>query len=181
MKDRNTAIAQAMQVEGLLTEGELKIMSELLPDVPYPRVFETGSWKGRSATLWHWLGAITFTVDDWSGNWAIQSDPSENLKQFVEHTSPEITALKANTITEHDKLLTAVTLIFSVRKADLVFIDCDHSTKGVLLDVELAQVAIRPGGVICGHDVDFPEVQAALKESFGDRWEALSAKLWRAT
>ena len=179
MKDRNTAIQAALSVDGLMTEQELQVMAELLPDVPFPRVLETGAWFGRSSTLWHWLGAIVFTIDDWSGLWAAPAPGNDFLDKFLDGTSPEITPIKANTIQDHDKLLTAVKLIFSVRKADLVFIDADHCYDGVLADIELANAAIRPGGVICGHDIDFTGVRQAVDEAFPGKLEILGPKLWR--
>ncbi|WP_255255277.1 class I SAM-dependent methyltransferase [Bacillus pseudomycoides] len=36
--------------------------------------------------------------------------------------------------------------------ADLIFIDGDHSLKGVMLDTLLARQVIRKGGIICWHD-----------------------------
>ncbi|WP_102275732.1 class I SAM-dependent methyltransferase [Cytobacillus massiliigabonensis] len=36
--------------------------------------------------------------------------------------------------------------------ADIIFIDGDHSSTGVMLDTELARQVIRYGGIICWHD-----------------------------
>ncbi|MCI0764732.1 class I SAM-dependent methyltransferase [Bacillus sp. TL12] len=42
--------------------------------------------------------------------------------------------------------------------ADLIFIDGDHSSKGVLYDTFLAREAIKKGGIICWHDYGNPLV-----------------------
>lgn len=183
MKDRNSAIQAALNVEGLMTEEELRQMAELLPDVPYPRVLETGAWLGRSATLWHALGAQVFTIDDWTGKWATPHTAGQEdwLDKFLKGTNPEITPIQANTIVNHMELFTLVRLLFLVRKADLVFIDADHTYVGVHADLNLAKHAIGPGGVVCGHDIDFPGVKQAVEQEFGpEGYVALGPKLWRA-
>ena len=38
---------------------------------------------------------------------------------------------------------------------DFVFIDAQHTYRGVRDDIELWSKKIRPGGVLCGHDYDF--------------------------
>ena len=50
---------------------------------------------------------------------------------------------------------------------DLVFIDADHSYKGVKSDLEAWGPKVRPGGVLAGHDYeqpDFPGVKQAVDE-----------------
>lgn len=52
-------------------------------------------------------------------------------------------------------------------KCDAVFIDADHSRKGVLNDRELALQIVKPGGIIIYHDdncMDAVEVTATLNE-----------------
>jgi len=50
-------------------------------------------------------------------------------------------------------------------KADLIFIDGDHSYDGVLLDTALARQSAKPGAIICWHDFGnryVPSVSAAI-------------------
>jgi hypothetical protein len=49
---------------------------------------------------------------------------------------------------------------------DFIYIDGDHSYKGVKIDIELARKKVKPGGVICGHDYtpQFPGVVQAVDE-----------------
>lgn len=47
---------------------------------------------------------------------------------------------------------------------DFVFIDADHSTDAVAADATAWRPKIRPGGMLCGHDVGWPSVQAALQQ-----------------
>jgi len=49
-----------------------------------------------------------------------------------------------------------------------VFLDADHSKRGVLADIEAWKPKVRAGGVICGHDwLTFPGVKDAVCEAFG--------------
>lgn len=47
--------------------------------------------------------------------------------------------------------------------ADLIFIDGDHSSEGVLKDTHLARQVIRKGGIICWHDYrNVPDVTSTI-------------------
>lgn len=46
---------------------------------------------------------------------------------------------------------------------DFVFIDGDHSTAAVIDDVKTWRRKIKPGGMLTGHDINWPTVKAAMK------------------
>lgn len=48
---------------------------------------------------------------------------------------------------------------------DAVFIDADHSYEAVKADIEAWLPKIKPGGIIAGHDIDFPSVWKAVRET----------------
>lgn len=48
------------------------------------------------------------------------------------------------------------------RSVDFVFIDACHEEWAVRQDIERWQVKIRPGGMLCGHDIDMPSVRRAV-------------------
>lgn len=58
---------------------------------------------------------------------------------------------------------------------DFVFIDADHRYESVLADLALWADKVRPGGLICGHDIDNPVgagdwgVRQAVQEFFPDQ------------
>jgi hypothetical protein len=56
-------------------------------------------------------------------------------------------------------------------KADLVFIDADHSYAMVKRDIEVWRPHVKPGAVLAGHDhaANFPGVVQAVSEAFPDR------------
>jgi hypothetical protein len=45
---------------------------------------------------------------------------------------------------------------------DFLFIDADHSEAGATRDIKSWLPKMRPGGIIAGHDIDFPDVKAAV-------------------
>lgn len=48
--------------------------------------------------------------------------------------------------------------------ADLVFIDADHSYESVKKDIMRYTPKLRAGGILCGHDIDYPGVNRAVNE-----------------
>jgi predicted O-methyltransferase YrrM len=51
---------------------------------------------------------------------------------------------------------------------DLVFIDADHSYEAVKKDIVKFRPKLRTGGILCGHDIDYPGVNRAVKELIPD-------------
>lgn len=62
---------------------------------------------------------------------------------------------------------------------DFVFVDGDHSYEGCLADIRAWLPLVRDGGVIAGHDYDWPGVRRAVDEVFGDRVEFCAPRSWR--
>lgn len=60
---------------------------------------------------------------------------------------------------------------------DFVFIDADHSTDAVMLDVNTWARKVKPRGAILGHDYDWPSVRRAL-ERLGLRHTVLPGNVW---
>lgn len=55
---------------------------------------------------------------------------------------------------------------------DFVFIDADHSFKGVCRDIDAWFPLVRAGGTLCGHDIDWQSVQDAVAFHFGTSWRS---------
>lgn len=51
---------------------------------------------------------------------------------------------------------------FENASLDAVFIDGDHSEKAVSADITAYFHKVKPGGILCGHDIDEPGVAAAV-------------------
>lgn len=48
--------------------------------------------------------------------------------------------------------------------ADLIFIDADHSYESVKKDIEKYSPKLKIGGLLTGHDIDYPGVNRAVTE-----------------
>lgn len=60
---------------------------------------------------------------------------------------------------------------------DFVFIDADHTYEGCAADIANWTPKVRQGGLIAGHDINWPGVLKAVKES-GDFQTAPSDNVW---
>ena len=52
--------------------------------------------------------------------------------------------------------------------ADIVFIDADHSYQSVKRDIEAYSPKLKKGGLLTGHDIDYPGVNKAVTELIED-------------
>jgi predicted O-methyltransferase YrrM len=63
-------------------------------------------------------------------------------------------------------------------KPDMVFVDGDHSYEAVRRDIETWRHRLAPGGLLCGHDYDWPSVGRAVKEAFPEVQVVPSTSIW---
>ena len=53
------------------------------------------------------------------------------------------------------------------KSLDFVFIDADHSYSGCLADIKAWTPKVRPGGMVSGHDYEWPTVMRAVSDTGG--------------
>jgi len=58
---------------------------------------------------------------------------------------------------------------FEDKSIDFLFIDANHDYEFIKKDIELWYAKVKEGGVIGGHDFQFPGVERAVKEFFADK------------
>ncbi len=61
---------------------------------------------------------------------------------------------------------------------DFIFIDADHSEEGVRKDIEMWSPKVREGGMIIGHDIDWPSVKKVVEETYGNRYGRTFDNVW---
>jgi len=147
---------------------------------------ETGTFFGKSA---HHLATnilasgkrITFdTWDNWSGvppgfgypGWLGPEDFSEQLTRRI------LANLPVNVYTG-DAILAAQG--YPDAGLDFVFLDDHHGAEHVQNECTAWWPKIKPGGVLAGHDYDWPSVFAGVARwarEAGTRVEAVSARCW---
>ena len=63
---------------------------------------------------------------------------------------------------------------------DFVFIDADHSYSGCKADIEAWAPKVRKGGLIAGHDLNWPTVKKAVDEKY-ERYVIYPDNVWAAS
>jgi hypothetical protein len=133
-------------------------------------VIEFGSWCGRS-TLALSCAKRVVCVDTWLGT---QNDHLGNHADLIANGLNPVAEWRVNT--KHlpnvigivgnlrDPAVEEMLVASYARKADMIFIDADHSLEAITKDIWLAKRLLSRDGVLCGHDFhhNHPGVQQAV-------------------
>ena len=132
---------------------------------------EIGTWKGRSTAF---MGTrikesgknIKFYAIDIFGPFISEGklqDTSDIYQEFLENIEPIkdfIIAIKGDSRIIHNQ--------FQNNSFDFIFIDGGHDYESVIEDIRGWYPKLKPGGIFGGHDIDWPGVQKAVTEFFGN-------------
>lgn len=133
------------------------------------RIVEVGVFRGK---LTRYLAVNTraqiFGVDHWKGPAAypgigLKVGPAAE-KHFRRRVRPwlktgRVVAVKMESTRAAAHLLAEYGPVF-----DLVFIDAAHDYESVYADILAWRPLVRPGGILCGHDINWDGVQQAVEE-----------------
>jgi hypothetical protein len=171
---------QARRIDGYMSPKELVALS-IIASNPGCKVFvEVGSWMGRSsnaiAKALSIKGGVLICVDTWLGteNEGSAHDQAKGMdgdyafSKFIQNNQDYI--LKGTIVPLRMKSQNVFNLLCSMGvKADVVFLDADHSYEAVKKDIENSRKILNENGIICGHDYsnDWLGVVGAVNESFG--------------
>ncbi len=61
---------------------------------------------------------------------------------------------------------------------DFVFIDADHSFRGVDGDITHWMPKVKKGGYVIGHDIHWPSVKSAVEKHFGENYHKEQDFIW---
>lgn len=169
----NSIVQEAARIEGWMSHEELGWLALMAKKAK--TIIEVGSWRGRSTkALALATSGCVYAVDHWLDSVNLQYIPGANQtseiiwKAFQTNLAPEIAQGKVIPIRCNSKTATSQLEALKVPKADLIFIDADHSYEAVKKDVETYLPMLASGGVISGHDysTNFPDVVRAINERF---------------
>ena len=126
---------------------------------------EVGVWNGRLARFMCYMmrGAHIYGVDPWkeytqiSGLIISQETQDENYKKAVARLA------NYNHDIIRESSMDAVKQ-FMDGELDFVYIDANHAYEYVKPDATEWAKKVRPGGIVSGHDFDFPGVEKAVRE-----------------
>ena len=133
---------------------------------------EVGSWKGKSTAFMcveiaNSEKLIDFhCVDTWNGSPEHVRD-GHNLKELYDTFTTNMQSLK-NYYTPHRMTSVEGSNLFKNESLDFVFIDACHEYECVIEDIKHWLPKVKPGGVLAGHDADWPGVKRAVEECLGN-------------
>lgn len=151
------------------------VLATLIRDNGWTRGVELGVWQG--ATLGYLLGMFPalrmLGVDNWKavGPYAGKDMvAAEAAARRIERNYPDRCVL-----IKDDTARAASCLVD--RAFDFVFIDASHDTESVVQDIRAWRSKVNAGGILCGHDADWPSVRAALEQELGS-WHEIGGNVW---
>ena len=135
------------------------------------RIVEVGVFTGRTtgylarhttATIWgvdHWRGPAAYPGIGLIVNAKSERRFRRRLKPWIENG--RVVVVKMESTVAADYLLADHGPVM-----DLVFIDAAHDYESVRKDIAAWRKCVRPGGILCGHDINWPGVGRAVGEAF---------------
>ncbi len=140
----------------------------------WTRGVEIGTGEGRTTekVLAGCPNLSLATVDPWI---AQPGNPGPETWEGWDHSAHMVTALRrlkpyGDRVFIHRMFSQDALPEVEPRTVDFVFIDGDHSTEAVVYDVTHWEKRVRRGGMVIGHDINWPTVQEALKRCAVDYW-----------
>jgi len=149
------------------------VLEGLIKENGFVHVAELGLWKGRTILyiLQNCPDVRYIGVDEWRKCPERANIPGgqtyedwnmfgleTHVRKVVAPYSDRVTILKMSTV-EASKLVADESL-------DLVFIDADHTEAGVRADIEHWGPKVKLGGILSGHDYDWPMVRKVVDEKY---------------
>jgi hypothetical protein len=151
-------------IPGWMTENELFFLAQMARDCT--SIVEVGSWKGRSTKVFldNCKGEV-YAVDNWKGNVGVvgyMAEDDDIYSEFMNNVGhySNLKILKGDSVDMAGK--------FNGNRADMVFLDADHTYEGCKSDIEAWLP--KTNKVIAGHDYSpgWPGVIQAVQEKFGE-------------
>lgn len=145
-----------------------QVISKLANERNWRNGAEIGVWEGK--TLAMVLGECPKLKMIGVDAWEHLPDEMEHYQTF-DHKLNEQTARDAvEGFGNRVKLIKATSRraskLVGDRSLDFVFIDADHRTPAVVEDISIWREKVRPGGVVMGHDINWPSVEIAVRHFY---------------
>lgn len=163
-------ISRALAIDGWMEAPELEWLASHA--VIYGGVIiEVGCYIGRSTrVLAEQAYGTVYAVDIWPPHYQV-SDPA-TVPIVARHPYPIVDFVEnMRGLTNIFMFPCGLKELVIPYKADMIFIDGDHTFASVQSDICEAQKRLRPKGLLCGHDYDsrvWPDVTRAVRWAFGE-------------
>jgi hypothetical protein len=184
-------IERAKTIEGWMAESELMWLGQ---QARKASVFlECGSWHGRSTrAIADNLpeGGVCYAADSFNGS---SGEPDAHATAKLREGDDAYMAFWHN---NHDHILSGKIIPIRMQganaaamlrhlgiKADICFIDADHSYEGCKADILNFRELVKEGGLICGHDYGTDQfswvgVRQAVDELYPHAQQAPNTSIW---
>jgi predicted O-methyltransferase YrrM len=146
-------IERAQATDGYMSDEELQWLAEQA--LSHELIVEVGSYLGRSTLALACNSAGTvYALDDWLGPRDVPDpDPSSVWQRFKAATQDvaNIVPVACDHASPPE-----------IGHPDMVFIDGSHEYADAWCDIAHWHHRLAPGGLLCGHDIDWSGVQLAV-------------------
>ena len=171
-------IERALAIDGWMYPMHLEWLAQQA--ATHTSIIELGALMGRStrAICDNTTGHV-WAVDTWEKSEAVPN-PDLVYSIFLTNMADQISIDKLTIV----RMSTDLAFESYFRPMDpypafdMVFIDANHSYEYVKRDILNYRQLIRPGGILCGHDLNHDGVAKAVNEIFGADYRALEYLWW---
>lgn len=161
-------------------EQRYEAIVRLLEGKPSARGCEIGCRNGDTTVylLEHLPGLEQmYAVDPWSQKPQSVRWPVRRYRSFLRKVKPHI-----DRVTVIRKFSQHAQFDIPPASLDFIFIDGDHKEAPVRWDISLAELWVKPGGLIAGHDymnhIEEWAVKRVVDELYGDKVELAGDQTW---
>jgi predicted O-methyltransferase YrrM len=170
-------LGRAVRIPGWLSTKEAEWLAEQA--ARHHVIVEMGSAYGRSTRAIADnmpTGAVLYAVDNWKTGIPEMTDEDRNTfyEEFCHYLEDHITAGRVIPIRCDHGVFDPST----VPIADMVFIDGDHREAAVRRDIAMWMPRLTPGGLLCGHDLDWKWVETALNNVLANYRQVSDTAIW---
>jgi len=151
MANRRDLLDVPMTIEWSGKSNRRHFLNHLIKENNFTTMAEVGVRDGRT----------TFHLLNQNPNLTIYAIDN-NISQFYNDTIKKKYSHRLIPIQGNSSLMTD-----KIPLVDLIFIDADHSYQGCSRDIRAYKNKIKEGGLLTGHDIDYPGVNKAVKELIG--------------
>jgi len=178
-------IEKATYCKGYMTDIELRWLAREAKK--HRVVIEVGSWRGRSTRA---LGdntlGVVYAVDHFNGSegeqgWHSDARLNDGDFAFIDFCNNNFDLIQSGRIIplRGTSMNMAQLLKKHGVKADMIFIDADHSYEAVKRDVETWQELLTDDGLLCGHDARaWAGVDRAISETLHQHYIGENTTIW---
>lgn len=126
------------QSKASIEKEDLKVLLPIVASIKPKNILEIGTWKGYSAETW---------IEAFEPNQFVSIEIEKGIRDY---DNPIYNFWEVDS---HDPYTKTRLVEGAYGEFDFLFIDGDHSLKGVTQDFEMYSPLVRKGGIIALHDI----------------------------